>query len=159
LTCWAIALLLHLLLFGGSSAAGEKEHLAMALALVEKMNASKMFVDLAESFMETYFERFDTPAATDRTGGNPLRILFRDEVRIGENELKWMLAEIYAAHFTETELQQIIRFYSTSAGRAWLDKRLTIATEMEQVGLEWGRLLTQRVIKKFETQYGDKLDQ
>jgi hypothetical protein len=132
---------------------GEKEHLELAFKIVEKTHMSKMFVDLSESFMETYFESSETYGEQDPAKTNNLRQIFRDEVNSGEDELKWMLAEIYADQFTENELRAILVFFNSPAGIAWLDKKLFIQTESEQVGLEWGRLLTQRVLKKFKTRY------
>jgi hypothetical protein len=82
---------------------GEKEQLAMAVVLVEKSRLPERFVDLAEAFMETYFERYDKPLAENPADGNPLRKIFLEEVSLGEEELKLMLAEIYAAHFSENE--------------------------------------------------------
>ena len=135
---------------------GEKEHLELAFKIVEKTHMSKMFVDLSEAFMETYFERYETYGEQDPAKTNPLKKIFKDEVNSGEDELKWMLAEIYAAQFTENELRAILFFFNSPAGIAWLDKKLLILTESEQVGLEWGRLLTQRVLKNFETRYEKK---
>ena len=129
---------------------GEKEQLEMAAMLVEKSRLQEMFVDLAEAFMETYFERYDKLAAQDPATGNPLRKIFIEEVSLGEEELKLMLAEIYAAHFSENELRETLIFFNSSAGRAWLEKRPMLETESEQIGLEWGQLLTRRVLKKFE---------
>ncbi len=68
-----------------------------------------------------------------------------------------MLAEIYAAHFTESELRWIPAFFDSPAGTTWLDKHLIIQTEGKQVGLGWGQLLIQRVLKKFEDRTGEKL--
>ena len=50
----------------------------------------------------------------------------------------------------------VTAFFNSAAGKKWLDKRLIIETESEQVGLEWAQLLTQRVLKKFEDRYGEK---
>ena len=37
-----------------------------------------------------------------------------------------------------------------------LEKRPMLETESEQIGLEWGQLLTRRVLKKFEDITGEK---
>ena len=67
---------------------------------------------------------------------------------MGEDELKWMLAGIYARHFTENELREIVNFFDSPWGAAWLHKRLLIQTESEQLGLEWGKMVTERVFQK-----------
>jgi hypothetical protein len=139
------------LIVTGNMHAGEKEQLELAFKLVEQTHTPTMFIELAEVFMETYFERYE-PAPDDQTVVNPLREIFKEEVSLGEEELKWMLAGIYAKYFTESELREIVNFFSLPAGNAWLEKRLVIQTDFEQIGLEWGKFLTQRVLKKFEAQ-------
>jgi len=135
---------------------GEKEQLAMAAVLVEKSHLPEMFVDLAEASVESYYERYDNPAAANQTTDNPLRRIFKEEVSLGKEELKLMLAEIYATHFSENELRGIVIFFNSSAGSAWLEKRPMLEIESEQIGLEWGQLLTHRVLKKIEAQTGEK---
>jgi len=134
---------------------GEKEHLEYAFALVEKTNLSKMFVELAEAFMEPYFEHYENPDSDTLADANPLKREFKNEVRMGEDELKWMLAGIYARHFTEKELREIVDFFASPSGNAWLARRLIVQTESEQLGLEWGKLLTQRVFQNFKIKSND----
>ena len=133
---------------------GEKEHLDYALTLVEKTDLTNMFVELAESFMQPYFEQFENPQS-EKVEANPLMEEFKKEVRMGEDELKWMLAGIYARYFTENELREIVDFFSTPAGNAWLNKRLIVQTESEQIGLEWGKLVTQRVFHNVKVKRED----
>ncbi|MBW2440440.1 MAG: DUF2059 domain-containing protein [Deltaproteobacteria bacterium] len=135
---------------------GETEQLAMALELVEKSRLPERFVDLSAALMEAFFERYDKPLADNPAADNPFRRIFREEVDLGKEELKLMLAEIYAANFSETELRQILNFFNSSAGRAWLEKQPILETEAEQIGLEWSRLLTQKVLKRFEGVTGEK---
>lgn len=134
---------------------GEKEHLEYAFALVEQTNLSRMFVELAETFMEPYFEHYENPDPDNVAEANPLKEAFKNEVRLGEDELKWMLAGIYTKHFTENELRKIVDFFASPSGHAWLTRRLIIQTESEQLGLEWGKLLTQRVFQKFKIKSND----
>ena len=128
----------------------EKEHLELAYTLVEQTNMSNMFVELAETFMQPYFDNHDNPDAPDLSKTNQLRTAFESEVRMGEDELKWMLAGIYAKHFSENELREIVNFFDSPPGSAWLEKHLFVQTESEQIGLEWGKLLTQRVFQKIK---------
>ena len=115
---------------------------------------ANMFVELAETFMEPYFEQYENPQS-EKLEANPLMEEFIKEVRLGEDELKWMLAGIYARYFTENELREVVEFFSSPAGSAWLDKRLIVQTESEQIGLEWGKLLTQRVFQNLKAKSGD----
>lgn len=151
-----IIVFIMVVMFAGQTQADDDQKLALAYSLVEKTKMSKMFVDLAESFMQNHFERYEKPGVENQMNANPLKKVFNNEVAQGEDELKWMLAEIYATHFTENELNRITIFFNSPAGKAWLDRKPIIETEVEQVGLEWGRLLTQRVLKRFEIQTGEK---
>ena len=135
---------------------GDEERLKLAANLVEKTRQTEMFATLAETFMETYFERYDNPAAENPAADNPLRKIFQEEVSLGKEELRLMLAETYAAHLKESELKEIVIFFESPAGMAWLEKRPVLQTEGEQIGLEWGQLLMQRVLKRFEAQTGEK---
>ena len=47
------------ILFAGDVHSGEKKHLELAFKLVEQTNISKMYIELAEVFMEPYFERYE----------------------------------------------------------------------------------------------------
>jgi len=151
-----IIVFIMVVMVAGQTRGDDNQKLALAYSLVEKTKISEMFIDLAESFMQNYFERYEKPGVENQMEANPLKKIFNDEVELGEDELKWMLAEIYATHFTEDELKRIVIFFDSPAGKAWLDRRLMVETEGEQVGLEWGRLLTQRVLRKFEIQTGEK---
>ena len=128
----------------------EEKQLKLAFTLVEQTNMSDMFVELAETFMQPYFEKYEDPESTDLSRPNRLKEAFHNEVRMGKDELKWMLAGIYAKHFTENELSEIVQFFDSPAGAAWLDKRLMVQTDSEQLGLEWGKMVTQRVFQKIE---------
>jgi hypothetical protein len=134
----------------------DEEQLALAAVLVDKTQQTEMFAALAESLMDTYFERYDNPGAQNPAAENPLRKIFQEEVSLGKEELRQMLAEIFAAHFSENQLRQIVIFFNSPAGAAWLEKRPLLETESEQIGLEWGQLLMQRVLNRFEAQTGEK---
>jgi len=128
----------------------DKAQLELAFTLVEQTDLSNMFVELAEAFMQPYFENDENPDSVDLSKANRLRAAFENEVRMGEDELKWMLAGIYAKHFTENELREIVSFFRSPAGAAWLDKRLFIQTESEQLGLEWGKMVTERTFQSMK---------
>jgi hypothetical protein len=143
-----VIVLVSCIFFINPAFGGEKEQLEFAFRLVEQTNMSDMFVELAQAFMQPYFENYEDSDVTDLSQPNRLREVFENEVRMGEDELKWMLAGIYARHFTENELREIVNFFDSPAGAAWLHKRLFIQTESEQLGLEWGKMVTERVFQK-----------
>jgi len=140
----------------GNVKGDEKEHLDYAFRLVEKTEMSKMFVDLVEASLRSYFDRYEEPIPVNKAAIDPFRKIFNEEVKASEEELKWNLAEIYAKYFTEAELTEIIRFFDSPVGKAWLDKNPMVLYEGEQIGHEWGQILTQRILKKYAETYGEK---
>jgi hypothetical protein len=135
---------------------GEKEHLDYAYRLVEKTEMSKMFIDLVEASLQPYFDRYEEPNPENDTIVDPFRKIFIEEVNASEEELKWNLAEIYTKYFSEAELRGIIRFFYSPAGQTWLDKKSMVLHDGDQIGQEWGQILTHRIMKKFESAYGEK---
>jgi hypothetical protein len=136
---------------------GDKEQLDLAFLVVEQTEGSKMFIDLVNGFMEPYLERYEPPASVEKADSNPLRKLLMEEFMASEEELKWNLAEIYTKYFSEAELLDIVRFFDSPAGKAWLENSAPILTEGEQVGHEWAKILTERVLHKFEKTSGKKI--
>ena len=142
------------------SVGGDKEQLDLAFLLVEKTEGSKMFIDLVNGFMEPYLERHEPqePAVNDeKAASSPLRTILMDEFKASVEELKWNLAEIYAKHFSEAELRELVRFFYSPTGKAWLENSSLVVTEGEQVGYEWAKILTERVLQKFEEESGKKI--
>ena len=73
----AFFLILHLI-SAGPVYCGDKEHLEYALKLVEKTDMANMFVELAETFMEPYFEQYNSPQS-EKLEANPLIKEFKNE--------------------------------------------------------------------------------
>jgi hypothetical protein len=150
-----ITLLISVLL-SSDGIGGEREHLNNAFRLVEKTEMSKMYVDLIEASLQSYFDRYEEPNPKNETAIDPFRQIFYKEVQASEEELKWNLAEVYTKYFSETELKEIIRFFDSSAGKTWLEKKSMVLHDGELIGQEWGEILTQRIIEKFKSTYGEE---
>ena len=50
-----------------------------------------------------------------------------------------------------------MRFFDSPAGKAWQENYAVILTEGEQVGYEWAKILTERVLLKFKETSGKKI--
>ena len=151
----AVAIIISVLLAAESNG-GEREHLNNAFRLVEKTELSKMFIDLIEASLQSYFDRYEEANPENEAVIDPFRRIFYEEVNASEEELKWNLAEIYAKYFSETELGEIIHFFDSPAGKKWLDKKSMVLYDAEQIGQEWGQILTKRIIDKFKSTYGEE---
>lgn len=64
------------------------------------------------------------------------------------DELLDMIAPVYARHITLEELQDIIAFYESPAGKKLAEKTPLITQESMQIGQQWGRKVGERVIDK-----------
>ncbi|WP_407427912.1 DUF2059 domain-containing protein [Arcticibacter sp.] len=59
-----------------------------------------------------------------------------------------MLTPIYQKHLTEADLQSVISFYETPAGRKFAEKTPLITQESMLAGQEWGKQIGERVMEK-----------
>jgi hypothetical protein len=61
-----------------------------------------------------------------------------------------MLTPIYQKHLTEADLQSVISFYETPAGKKFAEKTPLITQESMLAGQEWGKQIGARVIEKLQ---------
>lgn len=66
------------------------------------------------------------------------------------DELVNLIAPVYSRHLSAEDLDQIIAFYSTPAGKKLASSQGAITTESMAVGQEWGMRLAEKVQKKLK---------
>lgn len=66
------------------------------------------------------------------------------------DDLVNMLSPVYEKHITEAELNEIIKFYSTPAGKKLAEKTPSIMEESMAVGQTWGQAVAQKVMTKLK---------
>ena len=66
------------------------------------------------------------------------------------DELVDLISPVYAKHLTAQDLDQIIAFYATPAGKKLSSSQGAITTESMSVGQEWGVRLGEKVGKKLK---------
>jgi hypothetical protein len=71
-------------------------------------------------------------------------------INISMTELTKLIAPVYANHLTSKDLDEIIEFYSSKAGKKLAQSQGAITSESISVGQEWGATIGERVIKKLE---------
>jgi hypothetical protein len=69
---------------------------------------------------------------------------------MGWAKVKENYANIYASHFTQEEVDGLIAFYQSTAGKAFLKKMPKVTEEMTQAAIERLPLITERVQKASE---------
>lgn len=74
-----------------------------------------------------------------------------EEVRedlLGEADFEQLIeltVHTYAKHLTETEIDDLIAFYSSPTGRSFVEKQPLILRESMAAGLEWGKALARKI--------------
>jgi uncharacterized protein len=66
------------------------------------------------------------------------------------DDLVEMLTPVYAKHLTEADLQKVIEFYQTPAGKKYADKAPLLTQESMQVGQQWGMKVAQKFQEKLK---------
>ncbi|MFD2526387.1 DUF2059 domain-containing protein [Flavihumibacter stibioxidans] len=65
-------------------------------------------------------------------------------------ELVELVVPIYAKHFTDAEIDELIKFYKTPVGRKLIEKLPFITQESYAVGEAWGQKLGEKVIGRLK---------
>ena len=73
---------------------------------------------------------------------------FMKEAQTGD--LISMIAPVYAKHFTEAEIKELIAFYKTPIGKKLVEKLPVITQESYGIGEEWGKALSEKVVAKLK---------
>ena len=76
---------------------------------------------------------------------------FKEEfIKISTDELVVLFAPVYARHLTSKDLDDIIAFYQTAAGKKLASSQGAITAESMSVGQDWGAVLGEKVLKKLK---------
>ncbi|HEY3429296.1 MAG TPA: DUF2059 domain-containing protein [Cyclobacteriaceae bacterium] len=70
--------------------------------------------------------------------------------RTSVDDLVTMLTPVYEKHMTEAEMNEVIKFYSTPAGKKLAEKTPAIMEESMAVGQTWGQAVAQKVMAKLK---------
>jgi hypothetical protein len=73
---------------------------------------------------------------------------FRDKAR--PQELVDMVVPIYARHFTQEELEQLLAFYQSPIGKRMVEEQPLLVKESMEAGAEWGKRIAAEAMKEFE---------
>jgi hypothetical protein len=71
-------------------------------------------------------------------------------MNISTEELVTLISPVYARHLTSKDLDEIITFYQTPAGRKLSSSQGAITAESMSLGQDWGAILGEKVLKKLE---------
>lgn len=72
------------------------------------------------------------------------------------DELVNLSVPIYQKHFTEEEVQEIIKFYKTPTGQKMLRELPQVMQEGMAAGQQWGQQVAMKALEKIKLQQGKK---
>ena len=72
----------------------------------------------------------------------------REEIKAAD--LITMVIPVYAKHFTEDDIDQLVKFYKTPIGQKLIAATPEITTEAMQAGREWGEKITKKVLDELK---------
>lgn len=66
-----------------------------------------------------------------------------------------MLVPIYAAHLTQADLEELIKFYQSPAGQRFIAAQPSIVQESQQAGQSWGEMIARMVGDSLQKSQGN----
>ena len=66
------------------------------------------------------------------------------------DELVTMLTPVYEKHMTEADLQEVIKFFNSPAGKKLAEKTPAIMQESMSAGETWGEAVAEKVMTKLK---------
>jgi hypothetical protein len=111
-------------------------HQLMELTGMAKLG-NQMMTNIISSYKQNY------PAATTEFWD-----AFMKEADM--SQLFEKIIPVYEQNFTDDDIKQLIVFYQSPVGRKMIDKMPVIMQQSMQIGSEWGKQLSEKVIEKLK---------
>ena len=111
-------------------------HQLMELTGMAKLG-TQMMTNIVASYKQNY------PAATTEFWD-----AFMKEADI--SQLFEQIIPVYDQNFTDNDIQQLIAFYQTPVGKKMIEKMPVIMQQSMQIGSEWGKQLSEKVIEQLK---------
>jgi hypothetical protein len=145
--CLLLNLLIILSAAGGYPEAGEAEKIRSAARLVDRLGITQRYLEVADSAVQASMAEQQLCRADLQVCLEVIKEFFDEEVLQSREELAANLAEVYAAAYSEQELEEILRFFESPSGQAWLEKGQTVEASLDEIGYEWANQLRDRVLQ------------
>jgi hypothetical protein len=154
----ALAAALALACFAGEVRAQAPTPGAIAAAreLVTLKGAAAMFNPLIPGVIESAKNSF---LPTNPQLAKPLEeeaLALRKEYAAKSNEVVDEVAKVYATHFTEQELKDIITFYKTPAGKKLIIEEPRVLEDGMKAAQGWATSFSDAVIERFRADFKKK---
>lgn len=161
ITRFALCIAVGGALLAGAAAAQEPdaERLALAEEVLEVAQAEQMVDQMLTQIQAMQSQITQQVAAAqgitvDTEIRSQVEAIMNEELRVAMEPLIDQLAPLYADVFTAEELQGLLDFYSTPAGKALIEKQPLLMERSIQVSTQWAQAavpyLMQRVQQRVE---------
>ncbi len=150
------ALALGWVVTAGPARAQSPGALAAAKELVTLKGAAAMFDPLIPGVIESAKNQL-VPTNPQLTGPiNDVAVQLHKEYAARRTELVDTVATIYAKHFTEAELKDMIAFYRTPSGRKMLSEEPAAIQESLTAAQTWANQFSDEVVERFKVELRKK---
>jgi hypothetical protein len=130
--------------------------LAAAKELVVLKGAAAMFNPLVPGVIESAKNSFLPTNPQLATPLNQVALALRKEYETKSGEVVDEVAKVYAAHFTEQELKDIIAFYKTPAGKKLVADEPRVLEDGMKAAQNWATQFSDVVIERFRVEMKKK---
>jgi hypothetical protein len=120
----------------------------VAKQIVELKGARQLFTPLVRGVVEKVKDQFMQTNFMWAKDLNEVAAGLEKDYAPRVDELVDMSARIYASHFTEAELKQLLAFYQTPVGRKAITEEPKALDESMASGGQWGENLSDEVVVK-----------
>jgi uncharacterized protein len=127
------------------SAIAQEEHKEKSAAHEQKV---RKLLELSETPKQVKL-MVDTMIESFRTNPDvPSGFVEKFKAEAKPDELVALLVPIYAKHFSESDIEEIIEFYETPAGKKLVKEQGDIARESQTIAQKWGREIGEKIAKE-----------
>ena len=130
--------------------------LAAAKELVVVKGAAAMFNPLVPGVIESAKNSFLPTNPQLAKPLNDVALALRKEYEARTGEVVDEVARVYAAHFTEQELKDIIAFYKTPTGRKLLAEEPRVLEDGMKAAQDWATQFSDVVVERFRVEMKKK---
>ncbi|SEP60484.1 DUF2059 domain-containing protein [Flavobacterium urocaniciphilum] len=109
--------------------------------LVVLTGSGNLGVSIADNMIEIF--KKNAPNIEDQFWNE-----FKKEIK--PDDLVNLVVPIYDKHFTESEIDDLIKFYNTPVGKKMISKLPEIMQESMEVGQRWGEEIGEKALKKLK---------
>jgi hypothetical protein len=130
-------------------------HIAKAMKFLQASDSLGAVLQKADALVDRVVleETHSHPGQTAQFW-NGFRAIVRAQVQSETNDFLLMSAQLYAAHFTDAELDQLTAFYSSGVGAKYFRTREQLDNQETELASAWSNQLAPKVLDEVHAKMG-----